>query len=411
MPLCLCGYCLLGRCKMKTKISILLLFLLAFPAAAIAQDIDPAARAARWREFSKKGFEKFNFAKTRLTKTRIAKLKEDESADDFALLRGVVFGKHGRVFKERSIQDYLEKQAWYKPSNTFSNAVLTPVERANLDLIRITEAEKHPTIEPGDMRVWRAKLIGDNNLRDYTGAELTILGAEIEALHGKTFSEEWLQKYFDERYWYKRNAAYDPTVLTEIERKNIGRLIAEKEKNRKTAISIGDMDNFQKVALTEDKLGGLSLLDLRILREEFYARHGKKFDAPGIRDYFNWRDWYKPAKYQKAIKLNNIEQQNVDLLAAYEAKLREKLSTELVTDDTLGALFAEDLRVLRNEIYARHGRMFKDPKLQKYFETQAWYKANPEFKDDQLGEIEVKNLAKIREAEESATSKFSEAEG
>jgi hypothetical protein len=103
------------------------------------------------------------------------------------------------------------------------------------------------------MRVWRAKLITDDNLREYSGAELTILAAEIEALRGKTFSEEWLQKYFDERYWYKRNPAYDPAVLTAVERKNIERLLAEKEKGRKTAISIGDMDNFQNVLLSEDK--------------------------------------------------------------------------------------------------------------------------------------------------------------
>jgi len=230
-------------------------------------------------------------------------------------------------------------------------------------------------------------------------------------LRGKLFSEEWLQKYFDERYWYKRNPAYDPAVLTAIERKNIERLLAEKEKGRKTAISIGDMDNFQNVLLTEDKFAGLSILELRILREEFYARRGKKFDAPGIRDYFAWRDWYKPAKNQKLVKLNATEQKNVDLLAAYEATLREKLATELVKDDTLGAMFAEDLRVLRNEVYARHGRIFKDKELQKYFETQAWYKPNLDFKDDQLNEIEVQNLAKIREAEETATSKFSEAEG
>ena len=396
---------------MKKTLSILLFVMTAFAAASIAQDVDPAARAARWREFNKNGFYQFNFAKTRLTKAKIANLKEDENADDFALLRGVVFGKHGRVFKERSIQDYLEKQAWYKPNKMFSNTMLTPVERANLDLIRLTEAAKHPFVEPGDMRVWKTKLIGDDNLRDYTGAELTILAAEVEAIHGKPFSEEWLQKYFDERYWYKKTPAYDPVVLTEIERKNIERLRTEKDKNHKTAISIGDMDNFQNVALTEDKLAGLSLLELRILREEFYARHGKKFDAPGIRDYFNWRDWYKVAKNQKAVKLNAIEQQNVDLLAAREAKIREWFSTNLVTDETLGALFAEDLRVLRNEIYARHGRVFKDAKLQQYFETQSWYTANPDFKDDQLNETEVANLAKIKEAEETATSKFAEAEG
>ena len=394
---------------MKLKVFLVLVAIIA--ATAAAQEVDIAARNARWREFNKFGFDGMDFAKVRLTKAKLRPLKTDENADDFALLRGVVFGKRGRIFKERSIQDYLEKQAWYKPNAGFANRTLTTVERANLDLIRTTEAEKHETIEPGDMRIWKTKLVVDDKMRYYTGAELTILAAEIEAIHGKTFSEEWLQKYFDERYWYKRNPAYDASALSDIERKNIAKFIEEKEKDRKTAISIGDMDNFQTVLLTEDKLVGLSLLELRILREEFYARHGKKFDAPGIRDHFAWRDWYKVAKNQKAIKLNAIEQKNVDLLALYEAKIREKLATEEITDETLGAMFAEDLRVLRNEVYARHGRIFKDPELQKYFVAQAWYKPNPDFKDDMLNAIEAKNLSKIREAEETATSKFSEAEG
>ena len=391
---------------------LLLFFLVAAVATpALSQEVDIAARNARWKQFNSFNFDKLDYSKAKLTRLKIAKLKEDENADDYALLRGVIFGKRGRIFKERSIQEYLDKQPWYKANKNFSNSVLTPGERANLDFIRLIEAEKHPSIEPGDMRIWKAKLIQDDNLRVYTGAELTILIAEIEAIHGKPFQEDWLQKYFDERYWYKKNAAYDPTVLTETERKNIEKLTAEKDKGRHTAISIGDMDNFQNIALTEDKLAGLSLLELRILREEFYARHGKKFDAPGIRDYFNWRDWYKEAKDQKTVKLNRTEQQNVDLLTAYEAKQREKLSTEPVTEESLGALFAEDLRLLRNEIYARHGRVFKDKDLQKYFETQGWYKPNPDFKDDQLSQIESDNLAKIKTAEESATSKFSEAEG
>ena len=397
---------------MKSKLTAVLIAIAFLAAGIFAQEIDLAARANRWKDFNKNAFEKMDFSKVRLTRTKIAKLKEDDNADDFALLRGVIFGKHGRVFKERSIQEYLDKQAWYKSDPKFSNNALTPLERTNLDFIRLVEAEKHPSIEPGDMRIWTKKLIGDDNLRDYTGAELTILIAEIEAIHGKVFTnEEWLQKYFDERYWYKRNPVYDPAVLSDIERKNIQRLTEEKNKGRHTAISIGDMDNFQTVALTEDKLAGLSILELRILREEFYARHGKKFDAPGVAEYFNWRDWYKPAKDQKSIKLNKIEQQNIDLLAAYESRVREKLATEPLQEGMLGDMFAEDLRVLRNEVYARHGRIFKDPELQKYFLAQAWYKANPDFKDDQLNEIEAANLAKIKEAEESATSKFSEAEG
>src|SRR6187401_3178782 len=146
---------------MRLRKLLLLSIVLSFTTAIAAQDPEVTAR---WRDFNKNNFHQLNFATTRLTKARIAKLKEDEDADDFALLRGVVFGKHGRVFKERSIQDYLEKQPWYKPNNKFSNAMLTPVERANLDLIRLTEAAKHPFVEPGDMRIWKAKLIGDDNL-------------------------------------------------------------------------------------------------------------------------------------------------------------------------------------------------------------------------------------------------------
>jgi hypothetical protein len=74
-------------------------------------------------------------------------------------------------------------------------------------------------------------------------------------------------------------------------------------------------------------------------------------------------------------------------------------------------LFVEDLRVLRNEIYAKHGRVFKDPNLQKYFAAQAWYQPNPEFKDDMLTETESKNLAIIKEVEENSISKFAEVEG
>ena len=138
---------------MKSKLTAVLIAIAFLAAGIFAQEIDLAARANRWKDFNKNAFEKMDFSKVRLTRTKIAKLKEDDNADDFALLRGVIFGKHGRVFKERSIQEYLDKQAWYKADPKFSNNALTPLERTNLDFIRLVEAEKHPSIEPGDMRI------------------------------------------------------------------------------------------------------------------------------------------------------------------------------------------------------------------------------------------------------------------
>jgi hypothetical protein len=400
------------------RITFGLAVLLAFSQFLCAQNPDiEEARQNRWESFSKQNWQKFDFTKRKLTKAQIAKLDQDDfgewgAVSELELLRGVIFGKRGRIFKERQIQDYLAKQSWYKPNPSFNNSVLTKIERDNLDFIRLTEAEKHDRIQPGDMRIWQTKLITEDDLGTYSAAELSVLIAEVEAIHGKTFAEEeWLQKYFDERYWYKRNPNYTSTILSEIERKNLGTLLEKKSAGRNTAISIGDMGNFQTVALTEDKLKGLTLMELRMVRNEFWARRGKKFDTPGIRQYFEWREWYKPARDQRKVKLGTIEEQNVNLILAYEAKLRERLSTEVLPDDFADQLFTEDLRILRNEIYARRGRIFKDKEIQKYFESQTWYKPNPDFKDDMLGEIEYQNLAKIKLAEDQAVSKFTVFEG
>ena len=56
--------------------------------------------------------------------------------DDLPLLRGVVFGRHGRVFRNEDVQEWLESQDWYHPDSAFTNASLGDVERANLDVIR-----------------------------------------------------------------------------------------------------------------------------------------------------------------------------------------------------------------------------------------------------------------------------------
>jgi hypothetical protein len=369
------------------------------------------------QDFKAFKWDKFDFTKKKVTKEQLDELKYEtyegvEETNELAIVRGILFGKRGRIFTERPIQDYLEKQSWYRPNKNFKNSVLTPMERANLDLIRLAEAERHEAVQPGDLRLWVKTEIPADKICCGTAVDFQIMIAEIEAIHGKTFPEqEWLQKYFDERYWYKRSPKYSPAVLTDIERKNLESLSREKERFHKTAVSVGDMDKFQNVLLTEEMLEGVTLNDLRMMRFEFYARHGRRYTTPGFLREFEWRDWYKPIKDQSKVKLNKIEEQNVKLIERLEADWREYLATEEISTDLLDGLFVEDLRVLRNEIYARHGRIFKDKELQKYFSEQPWYKPNPEFKDEMLTEKEYKNLAAIREAEESSLSKFTVRQG
>lgn len=367
-----------------------------------------------------KKYHNFDFSKKILTKTELGKLKweTDETlpVSELALLRGIVFGKRGRVFKEKSIQNYLEKQSWYKPNPNFKNSVLSANERTNLDLIRMKEAEVHYSVEPGDLRYWVKKEIPDDKIYANSAADWSVLIAEFEAIHGKTFpDQEWLQKYFDERYWYKRNPNYSPTMLSATERKNLEKFIAKKNEDRKVEISFGDMDKFQNVLLKEEQLKGVSFNDLRLMQNEFFARRGKKFTVAAYKQAFEWQDWYKPLKDQKKVKLNATEEANVKLLQAYEAKMREKITTEALPEEFFYGMYLEDLRILRNEIFAKHGRVFKDPKLQKYFEAQPWYKADPTFTDENakniLSENEFKNITSIKSQEEVAFSKFVMVEG
>ena len=44
-----------------------------------------------------------------------------------------------------------------------------------------------------------------------------------------------------------------------------------------------------------------------------------------------------------------------------------------LTDADLDPLSEWELKLARNEIYARHGRRFKDPELQSYFDSKSWY--------------------------------------
>ena len=135
---------------MTKRLIISLIFALSLGINLFAQGEDYiVAQTQSWKTFNKKGWNKFDFAKKKITKTQLAKVSSDGFVDELSLLRGVLFGKRGRIFKERSIQEYLEKQAWYKPKADFSNAILSKTERDNLDLIRLAEAERHSAVQPG----------------------------------------------------------------------------------------------------------------------------------------------------------------------------------------------------------------------------------------------------------------------
>src|ERR1043166_7134719 len=332
--------------------------------AALALALLAAVAAAAQDSEAFKKLEGVDFSKQALTREQVGELELYE----LKLLRGVVFGRHGRIFKDRDIQGYLKDQPWYKPNQNFSNASLSETERANLDLIRELEADKHDQIEPGDLRWWQTKEMTEENLGTHSSGEWHVLLAEIEAVHGKRFDDDpWLQQYFEDRYWYKADPAYNPRSLSATERKNLAAIEAAQRKQRHAAISPGDMELFENRLITEDMLRGLSLYELRLLRNEIYARQGRHFKTEWLSQYFFSQPWYNPPDdNNKEPELSDTEKKNVDTIVAYERKLKDSLSTQPISESLLEGMFLEDARKLRNEIYAHHRRkILKKKKEQK----------------------------------------------
>src|SRR5438128_12428983 len=259
------------------------LLLLTLSAAFVAHAQDEYASIKKW--------ESFDFARKSITPADTSSLE----IDDLKLMRGVVFGKHGRIFKDPDIRRFLESRSWYKADPNFQNSALNDTERRSLDLIRIAEAQKHETVQPGDMRLYVDRALTRKKLGTHTNAEWTVLASEVEAIHGKRFDgTPWLQQYFDERYWYRPADKYNAKSLSTIEQNNLRLIDTIQRQQRRVALAPGDMELFENKLITEAMLRGLSLHELRLLRNEVYARHGRMFKTMWLDQYFGGQPWYDP---------------------------------------------------------------------------------------------------------------------
>jgi hypothetical protein len=329
------------------------------------------------------------------------------------LVRGIVFGRHGRVFKDEEIQDWLTSQPWYHARPEFNNSELNDVERKNLDVIRAAETLGHPSIELGDMRFYKDRSITREQLAGRSLTELRVLAAEIEAEHGRRFDDDpWLASYFAGRYWYHPADTYDPSSLSDVERANLGVINGTMKHDRRLALAPGDMEHYQRTEITETMLHGLGLNELRILRNEVYARRGRHYDGGGwLARYFEIQDWYQPSADTTPPVLSDVEDHNVRVIVAYENRLHEALVSQPIDTTLLEGLFLEDARKLRYEIYARHGKVFPQRRLQTYFASFAWYHANLRWVDTDLSALERRNAELILAYEKGAMRTIDAFEG
>ena len=71
-------------------------------------------------------------------------------------------------------------------------------------------------------------------------------------------------------------------------------------------------------------------------------------------------------------------------------------STRLLTPDDVTGKSSWELKIMKNEIYARHGYIFKSSELRNYFESQPWYRPMYDDVSDLISNVEKENAAFIK---------------
>lgn len=79
-----------------------------------------------------------------------------------------------------------------------------------------------------------------------------------------------------------------------------------------------------------------------------------------------------------------------------QASTSQKSELPMVDITRVPSMTKEELRIARNTIYAKYGRVFKSADLKAHFAKQPWYKENPRFKESDLKEGDQRIVNMIR---------------
>lgn len=116
---------------------------------------------------------------------------------------------------------------------------------------------------------------------------------------------------------------------------------------------------------------------------------------------------------QSAPVISQTTQQTVTAAPSQEATptptpkpdyLLPNSDVEYLTEADISGLSREELCFARNEVFARHGRMFNTPQIAAYFEGKDWYHPTipaAQFDDSTLNAVEKANVQLISQYENS----------
>jgi hypothetical protein len=105
----------------------------------------------------------------------------------------------------------------------------------------------------------------------------------------------------------------------------------------------------------------------------------------------------KEKKDERANAKNSDEVGNDNKIGKQGRFLISDSGYRSLSKDELSAFTPTELRIIRNEIFARHGYVFKSKDLQHYFSKQSWYEASSE--KVSLSTVEAENVRLLKKIE------------
>ena len=152
---------------------------------------------------------------------------------------------------------------------------------------------------------------------------------------------------------------------------------------------VRDFDYYVQFCIVRQKRG--------ILLKKYYYSDDDKYQ-------FKYNFYYWSQSEQRYILDESVTQEQLqnaycpEDYFAYNGLQFSKLDSKLIDAD-IKDLDKAQLRLMRNAVYARHGRTFKSLDLQSLWECYTWYKKNPNYSDSLLTDIDKYNIELIQKYE------------
>lgn len=256
---------------------------------------------------------------------------------DLAILRNTIYARWGwDGYRKQWLRDYFHAQSWFKPNPDFKYTLVSELDRKNAHAIGLKEAGfTRSQLEDMELAIFRSHRVSFNDVPTWKFPDgSTVRSCEDAVADPKKGPAERVQGNPDTSRDCRYRPAYkaDPkstlATLPLEARTELGLI--------QRAMGFFTLDDSTELAdpnaldkqLKVADLRQLSGRDLRILRNTIYARRGRSFKSPVLREYFEQKDWYKPDPRYTDARLTPVDQRNVTLIKSVEEELGGPISDD-----------------------------------------------------------------------------------